>query len=112
MPKEAYFDFNMTQAVALDINYCFKSENYRVLFDIYDQDPIEYSADGSVFQKDIEPIYRAVTDEKGKFSGEMNIPADLSEVWLSSDYLVVSFHLIKMHISLPYVHKRHQKPEE
>ena len=24
MPKEAYFDFNMTQAVALDINYCFK----------------------------------------------------------------------------------------
>ena len=87
MPKEAYFDFNMTQAVALDINYCFKSENYRVLFDIYDQDPIEYSADGSVFQKDIEPIYRAVTDEKGKFSGEMNIPADLSEVWLSSDYL-------------------------
>lgn len=31
MPKEAYFDFNMTQAVALDINYCFKSENYRVL---------------------------------------------------------------------------------
>ena len=80
MPKEAYFDFNMTQAVALDINYCFKSENYRVLFDIYDQDPIEYSADGSVFQKDIEPIYRAVTDEKGKFSGEMNIPADHSEV--------------------------------
>lgn len=60
MPKEAYFDFNMTQAVALDINYCFKSENYRVLFDIYDQDPIEYSADGSVSQKDIEPIYRAV----------------------------------------------------
>ena len=87
MPKEAYFDFNMTQAVALDINYCFKSENYRVLFDIYDQDPIEYSADGSVSQKDIEPIYRAVTDEEGKFSGEMNIPADLSEVWLSSDYL-------------------------
>lgn len=31
MPKEAYFDFNMTQAVALDIDYCFKSENYRVL---------------------------------------------------------------------------------
>ena len=87
MPKEAYFDFNMTQAVALDINYCFKSENYRVLFDIYDQDPIEYSADGTVSQKGIEPIYRAVTDEKGKFSGEMNIPADLSEVWLSSDYL-------------------------
>ena len=105
MPKEAYFDFNMTQAVALDINYCFKSENYRVLFDIYDQDPIEYSADGTVSQKDIEPIYRAVTDEEGKFSGEMNIPADISTT-------VVGFHLIKMHISLPYVHKRHQKPEE
>ena len=88
MPKEAYFDFNMIQAVALDVDYCFKSDNYRVLFDIYDQDPIEYSADGSVSKKDIEPIYRAVTDEEGKFSGEMNnIPADISEVWLSSDYL-------------------------
>ena len=31
MPKEAYFDFNMIQAVALNINYCFKSDNYRVL---------------------------------------------------------------------------------
>ena len=68
--KEAYFDFNMIQAVALNINYCFKSDNYRVLFDIYDQDPIEYSADGTVSQKDIEPIYRAVTDEEGKFSGD------------------------------------------
>lgn len=88
MPKEAYFDFNMTQAVALDIDYCFKSENYRVLFDVYDQDPIEYSTDGTVSKKDIEPIYRAVTDEDGKFSGEMNnISADISEVWLSSDYL-------------------------
>ena len=90
MPKEAYFDFNMIQAVALNINYCFKSDNYRVLFDIYDQDPIEYSADGTVSQKDIEPIYRAVTDEEGKFSGEMNIPADISEVWLSSDYLATA----------------------
>lgn len=62
MPKEAYFDFNMIQAVALDVDYCFKSDNYRVLFDIYDQDPIEYSADGSVSKKDIEPIYRAVTN--------------------------------------------------
>lgn len=90
MPKEAYFDFNMTQAVALDVDYCFKSDNYRVLFDIYDQDPIEYSADGTMSQKDIEPIYRAVTDEEGKFSGEMNIPADISEVWLSSDYLATA----------------------
>ena len=40
MPKEAYFDFNMIQAVALDVDYCFKSDNYRVLFDIYDQDPL------------------------------------------------------------------------
>ena len=90
----------MTQAVALDINYCFKSENYRVLFDIYDQDPIEYSADGSVFQKDIEPIYRAVTDEKGKFSGEMNIPADLSEVWLSSDYLATVSPVSYKHLTI------------
>ena len=52
MPKEAYFDFNMIQAVALNINYCFKSDTYSVHFDIYYQANIEYSTDGNVTQKD------------------------------------------------------------
>lgn len=91
IPKEQYFDFNMNQALSVNIDYCFtnfKDEaGYPVLFEIYDQDPILVNADGSLEKKDIQPIYRASTDKQGKFSGEITIQSDISEVWLSSDYL-------------------------
>lgn len=39
-------------------------------------------------EKEVEPFYRAATDKHGKFSEDgISIPADISEVWLSSDYL-------------------------
>ena len=47
LPKESFFDFNMNQNLAIDIDYGFK-EDYVVLFEIYDQDPIEVNdKDGS-----------------------------------------------------------------
>ena len=60
-----------------------------VLFEIYDQDPIEVNdKDGSWKKKDIEPFYRAATSKKGTFNEDgITIRADISEVWLSSDYL-------------------------
>lgn len=88
IPKEQFFDFDMNQSLALDIDYGFKEE-YTVLFEIYDQDPIEVNdKDGSWKKKEVEPFYRAATDKHGKFSEDgISIPADISEVWLSSDYL-------------------------
>ena len=88
IPKEQFFDFDMNQSLALDIDYGFK-EDYTVLFEIYDQDPIEVNdKDGSWKKKEVEPFYRAATDKHGKFSENgISIPADISEVWLSSDYL-------------------------
>lgn len=39
-------------------------------------------------KKDIEPFYRAATSKKGTFNEDgITIRADISEVWLSSDYL-------------------------
>lgn len=99
IPKEQFFDFDMYQKVAVDIDYCFKNQtelndSYRILFEIYDQDPFIYhdeelTADGSSSweKKDIKPIYAGATDKNGKFSGEMTISASLSKVWLYSDYL-------------------------
>lgn len=91
LPKEKYFDFDMNQSLNVNIDYCFdgfkEETGYPVLFEIYAQDPVEINADGSTQKKDIEPIYRASTDKQGKFSGEITIQADISEVWLSSDYL-------------------------
>lgn len=88
LPKESFFDFNMNQNLAIDIDYGFK-EDYVVLFEIYDQDPIEVNdKDGSWKKKDIEPFYRAATSKKGTFNEDgITIRADISEVWLSSDYL-------------------------
>ena len=64
-------------------------EDYVILFEIYDQDPIEVNdKDGSWKKKDIEPFYRAATSKKGTFNEDgITIRADISEVWLSSDYL-------------------------
>ena len=88
LPKESFFDFNMNQNLAIDIDYGFK-EDYVVLFEIYDQDPIEVNdKDGSWKKKNIEPFYRAATSKKGTFNEDgITIRADISEVWLSSDYL-------------------------
>ena len=68
----------MNQSLALDIDYGFKEE-YTVLFEIYDQDPIEVNdKDGSWKKKEVEPFYRAATDKHGKFSEDgISIPADI-----------------------------------
>lgn len=85
LPKDQYFDFNINQNVTLNIDFCFK--DYFVLFEIYSQNPIEADTDGSWKKKEIEPLYGASTDMQGKFSGELMLPSDISEVWLLSDYL-------------------------
>lgn len=82
LPKEQYFDFKTNQNITLNIDYCFKTEgDYMVLFELYDQDPSQNDEEG------ITLIYRAATDQKGQFSSEISLPSDISEVWLSSDYL-------------------------
>lgn len=93
LPKDQYFDFNINQNVTLNIDFCFK--DYFVLFEIYSQNPIEAdkdgnwikNEDGSWKRKEMKPLYRASTDMQGKFSGEVMLPSDISEVWLLSDYL-------------------------
>lgn len=97
IPKEEFFDYDMNQAVAVDIDYAFGNQtrlsgSYRILFEIYDQNPLEFNdntdATGTSWaKKDIEPLYRGATDQNGKYSGEMAISAGISKVWLYSDYL-------------------------
>lgn len=85
LPKDQFFDFNINQKTTLNIDFCFK--DYFVLFEIYDQNPIEVDKDNSWNKKEIEPLYRASTDMQGKYSGEIMLPSDISEAWLFSDYL-------------------------
>ena len=98
----------MNQNLAIDIDYGFK-EDYVVLFEIYDQDPIEVNdKDGSWKKKDIEPFYRAATSKKGTFNEDgITIRADISEVWLLAKTTV--FLSTKMSIFNLYSQK-HQHP--
>lgn len=86
LTNDQYFDFNLNQEVVLNIDYGFAMKEYIVLFELYDQNPLETKEDGTQEKKEIEPVYRAATDGSGKFSGKIQLLSALSEVWLYSDY--------------------------
>ena len=52
LPKEDYFDFNMNQSLAVNIDYGFK-EDYAVLFEIFDQNPFVVEEENSSVKKKI-----------------------------------------------------------
>lgn len=86
VPADKFFDFDLSQKVNVTIDYGFKGKDYQVLFELYDQNPIEENANNELVKKNIEPVYRATTDKDGKFSGEIQTMSALSEVWLYSEY--------------------------
>lgn len=87
IPKEQFFDYDLTQEITINIDYCFPNNDYVVLFELYDQNPIEEKANGTTEKKDIAPIYSASTDKKGTYNGTTTILSELSEIWLYSDFL-------------------------
>lgn len=86
--REDYFDFSTTKTFAVNIDYGFqKLENYRILFEIYGENPYETDAGGILVKKNIEPIFRAATDTDGKFSDNILLPSWVEEAYVCSDYL-------------------------
>lgn len=112
LTNEQYFDFNLNKEVTLNIDYglATKDKDYVVLFELYDQNPLETKKDGTQEKKkDIEPVYRGATDGTGKFSGKPLLLADLSEAWLYCDY-PGTVSLVKLEIqnqSLSFDQKAH-----
>ena len=84
-PSEV-FDFNLMQQVKVNVDYGFTND-YFIVFDLYSQNPMKEENDSWVKDELLSPIYSASTDKKGKFSGTIQIPSDITEVWLYSDYL-------------------------
>lgn len=86
--KGDYFDFATTKTVAVDVDYGFQGlENYRILFEIYGEDPFVTDENGAVSKKSVEPLFRAATDAEGKFSDPVSLPVWADEVYVCSDYL-------------------------
>ena len=87
LSPDEYFSFQTTNSVNVSIDYNFTNTDYVVLFELYTQNPLLEDEDGNIeFNKDIEPIYRASTDGKGKFNAKITLPSYLSSVWLNSNY--------------------------
>ena len=82
-----YFDYATTRDVSVNID--FGLDDYVVLFDIYDEDPFRETSEEGWEKKDILPVYRGAADKNGVYSGRITLPAYVSEVWLTSDYLGV-----------------------
>ena len=78
-----YFSYATTREYTVAIDYGFS--DYQVLFEIYGGNPLA-EVDGGLVKTSEEPLYRAATDKKGCFSGTVTLPADLTEVYLYSDY--------------------------
>lgn len=84
-PSEV-FDFSMMQQVKVNVDYGFTSD-YYITFDLYSQDPMKEENDSWVKDESLSPVYSAPTDKKGRYSGTVEIPSDITEVWLYTDYL-------------------------
>lgn len=80
------FDFNLMQQVKVNVDYGFAND-YYVIFDLYSQNPMKEENDSWVKDESLSPVYSASTDKKGKYSDIIQIPSELTEVWLYSDYL-------------------------
>lgn len=84
-PSEV-FDFSLTKEIKVNIDYGFTND-YYVLFQLYDQDPMKLVDNSWVKDETLNPIYAASTDTKGQYSGTITIPSSITEVWLYSEYL-------------------------
>jgi len=84
-PSEV-FDFSMMQQVKVNVDYGFAGD-YYITFDLYSQDPMKEENDSWIKDESLSPVYSAPTDKKGRYSGTVEIPSDITEVWLYTDYL-------------------------
>ena len=80
------FDFSMVKQVKVNVDYGFTND-YYVIFGLYDQNPLKEVGDSWVKDETLTPVYSASTDKKGKYSGTIQIPSAITEVWLYTDYL-------------------------
>lgn len=88
--KPNSFDFSTTSTIQVNVKYDVP-KGYKVLFEIYDEDPYATDEDGQIVKRDdLEPIVRRKTDENGVYSGKEIIEADHNnEVYIYTSYIGV-----------------------
>lgn len=88
--KPNSFDFSTTSTIQVNVKYDVP-KGYKVLFEVYDEDPYTTDEDGQIVKRDdLEPIVRRMTDENGAYSGKEVIDADYNnEVYIYTSYIGV-----------------------
>lgn len=79
-----YFNFTTTRNCPVNIDLGLTG--YSVLLEIYPENPYT-EADGVVTRKNIEPLYRGITDAGGRLQGAVSLPACTKEVYIASPYI-------------------------
>lgn len=78
------FNFSTTQTPMLELDY---RVGYSVLFSVYNQNP--YQEGTLTVKPGLKPIFSAYTDENGKYSGRITIPAVDNKLYIVSGALCV-----------------------
>lgn len=81
---DVYFDFSTSSELPLTIN--FGIQDHRVMFEIYDKNPLTI-IDDYTFEKtkELEPLFAGYTDWNSAYSGTIKLPAALDKVYLYTD---------------------------
>ena len=72
------------QNVLFDIQYQVP-EGYKVVFDVYAENPYNVTPEGFSKKKDVKPIISAMTDENGRYHISRVISSGVKEVYVASD---------------------------
>ena len=86
LDKKEYntFDFStVNKNVAVNIQYTMELSS-SVYFEIYDQEPGTWVNSAYVLKEGVQPLYAGWTDEEGKFSKTLNLPAYTSTLHIYS----------------------------
>lgn len=84
-------DFTTERTVQVEINYT--NPNSRVPFFIYDKNPLTIGENTVSLDESIKPLDAAWTDDQGQFSGEMELPAYVSDIYIVSTSPFVSLSM-------------------
>lgn len=83
---EPVFDFSTRESYTLNVSYENIPSGYKVYFEVYTQDPEKLDADGQVVKRDLNPVDVGFTDENGKYSHKIIVPATARYLYIYSPY--------------------------
>lgn len=77
------FDFSTVKdGVEVDIDYANTGVKSNIYFEIYDENPVTLKGNSLVKKDGVTPLFAGYTDEDGSYSGTVNLPSYVSDVYV------------------------------